>query len=118
MKLWINEVSKWSAEVDTQQSFFAIPVEVSDELGELLVRKHKEFITIQKYLRGYAHLTNASGQDPTTLEVPACLQEEARSESPPKKKATVATSKSKSQTKRKKTQSSTATSPPKEGSSG
>lgn len=111
MKLWISAVKTMDARPVQEASFYAVPVDLPEALATKLLQFEQDKQVVRKYLTAYAHMQEATNEDPTTLEVPACLQEEAKSESPPKKKATVATSKSKSQTKRKATQSKSATSP-------
>lgn len=118
MNLWINGSMIRDVYIVKEASFFATPVVLPDAIAKKLVKFEEDKQEVRRYLRGYVQMTEASNEDPTTLEVPACLQDAAKSGSKPKKKATAPRSKSKSQTKRKVIQSKPAMSLLKQESSG
>lgn len=104
---------KWEGwRLNKSQSFYAVNIEEIDPKVVAKVQEWQDrFDEVQRYLTALhnaAHTRNPEFMK--TVEVPACLQETAKSGGTRKKQGTAPRSSSKSQSKRKKTQSSSSTS--------
>jgi len=112
-KGFISQDSRIERVFDLTQSFFAVEVDLPEDLAERMVKFEESVRAYRKYLRRLEAMaqTRSVDIDFTTVEVPECLV--VPKEEPPKKQATARRSSKKSPAKQKKTEKKSDTSPSK-----